>query len=43
MTEYCMALHGVHDEHQCHLKPGHAEDDQPDEDLRHECTCGVWW
>ncbi len=42
--EYCMALHGNHDEHQCHKKPGHGNRNPafqaPDP---HECYCGVWW
>ncbi len=43
--EWCMALHGNHDEHQCHKKPGHEKrDGKPDTyDFHHECYCGVWW
>ncbi len=43
---WCLALHGNHDEHQCHKKPGHREKADKLEDRypwRHECTCGVWW
>ncbi len=42
MTDWCLALHGNHDEHQCHLKPGHVEW-PPDGVTGHECYCGVWW
>ncbi len=44
-VEYCMALHGNHDEHQCHKKPGHADVPWGGDDsvFRHECYCGVWW
>ncbi len=42
---WCMALHGNHDEHQCHKKPGH--ENRPPNGIvlpeRHECYCGVWW
>ncbi len=38
-AQLCMALHGNHDEHQCHKKPGHNFMGQ----VRHECYCGVWW
>ncbi len=44
--EWCLALYGNHDEHQCHKKPGHREKVNKLEDRypwRHECTCGVWW
>ncbi len=43
--EWCLALHGNHDEHQCHKKPGHEKrDGKPDTyDFHHECYCGVWW
>ncbi len=44
--KWCFALHGNHDEHQCHKKPGHWEKVNKLEDRypwRHECTCGVWW
>ncbi len=43
--KWCFALHGNHDEHQCHLKPGH--EDVPEapggRDDTHVCYCGVWW
>ncbi len=40
----CLALHGNHDEHRCHLKPGHQEKAVPgNRDSTHECYCGVWW
>ncbi len=42
---WCLALHGNHDEHQCHKKPGHADVPWGEYDsvFRHECYCGVWW
>ncbi len=43
--EWCTALHGNHDEHQCRLKPGHEKrNGKPDTyDFHHQCYCGVWW
>ncbi len=44
--EWCLALHGNHDEHQCHLERGHVSHDHDGETCelcRHECTCGVCW
>ncbi len=40
---WCMTLHGNHDEHQCHKKPGHDRNTDTLEEHKHECTCGVWW
>ncbi len=42
-TAWCLALHGNHDEHQCHKKPGHARNTDTLEEHKHECYCGVWW
>ncbi len=39
--EWCLALHGNHDEHRCHLKPGHGN--LRDDRILHECYCGVRW
>ncbi len=39
---WCLALHGNHDEHECHLKPGHI-DEPSGRPSGHECYCGVWW
>ncbi len=41
-SERCMALHGNHDEHQCHKKPGHVED-RGISKAYHRCYCGVKW
>ncbi len=42
--DWCMALHGNHDEHQCHRKPGHVlTDGTSTAGNVHECYCGVWW
>ncbi len=43
MSEWCTALHGNHDEHQCYKKPGHERFPWAREDTKHECYCGVWW
>ncbi len=39
---WCNALHGNHDEHQCHLKPGHKDERVMGVNV-HECYCGMWW
>ncbi len=41
-SEWCLALHGNHDEHQCYKKPGHSNGHDGMRE-RHECYCGVWW
>ncbi len=43
VEEWCNAFHGNHDEHQCHLKPGHEKRIGPYIDMKHQCYCGVWW
>ncbi len=41
-SDWCLALHGNHDEHQCHKKPGHQKGALAGFS-RHECYCGVRW
>ncbi len=41
--QWCNAIHGNHDEHQCHKKPGHDRNTDTLEEHKHECYCGVWW
>ncbi len=42
-SDWCLALHGNHDEHQCSKKSGHARNTDTLEEHKHECYCGVWW
>ncbi len=42
--DWCLALHGVHDEHQCRRKPGHEKEiGTAKYTPGHECYCGVLW